>query len=290
MASAPVHLRWELAPVPHEKGRNRYGGSYLEEYEWWTAPRERSLINDLVYMFQEIFFLKGVWERNRRLWWFSFPFHAGLYLLILVAGAVLLGAVLALVGLPVSGWVYVRLGILALAGAGYGLGVLGVVGLLVMRLGDPALRMVRTSGSLFNLGFLLAVFLSGAYTLVAAAGFPQSLIGFMHAVLTADSSIRLSTGLAVHLVLVFLFVAYLPWTPMWHFIAKYFTYHQVRWDDESMQPGSRMEKQVLDLLQQPVTWSGPHLGADGKKNWLDIVTEKEEEEEEEEKVEEKVEE
>jgi len=26
----PVHLRWELAPIPHEKGKSRYGGSYLE--------------------------------------------------------------------------------------------------------------------------------------------------------------------------------------------------------------------------------------------------------------------
>jgi len=33
IAQMPVHLRWELAPVPHEKGKSAYGGSYLEEYE-----------------------------------------------------------------------------------------------------------------------------------------------------------------------------------------------------------------------------------------------------------------
>ena len=30
LARMPVHLRWELAPIPHEKGRGQYGGSYLE--------------------------------------------------------------------------------------------------------------------------------------------------------------------------------------------------------------------------------------------------------------------
>ena len=41
-ARAPMHLRWELYPVPHEKGRD-HGGSYFEETDWWTLPRETSL-------------------------------------------------------------------------------------------------------------------------------------------------------------------------------------------------------------------------------------------------------
>lgn len=85
MAKQPVHLRWELAPIPHEKGKGAYGGSYFEEFEWWTKPREKSLSSELSYMFQEIVFLKSVWEHNRRLWWFSFPLHFGLYLLIVTA-------------------------------------------------------------------------------------------------------------------------------------------------------------------------------------------------------------
>ena len=43
LAKLPVHLRWELAPVPHEKGKSHYGGSYLEEFEWWTKPREKDM-------------------------------------------------------------------------------------------------------------------------------------------------------------------------------------------------------------------------------------------------------
>jgi hypothetical protein len=63
---------------------------------------------------------------------------------------------------------------------------------------------------------------------------------------------------------------------MMHFVAKYFTYHQVRWEDEPLMPGSRLEKEVTDLLKQPVTWSASHLNADGKKNWVDLATEEKE--------------
>ena len=59
---------------------------------------------------------------------------------------------------------------------------------------------------------------------------------------------------------------------MMHFVAKYFTYHEIRWNDEPMEQGSKMENEVKELLSQPVSWAAPHLDADGKKNWVDIVT------------------
>lgn len=36
----PLHLRWDLYPVPHEEpDRARHRGSYFELPEWWThAP------------------------------------------------------------------------------------------------------------------------------------------------------------------------------------------------------------------------------------------------------------
>ena len=30
LAKMPVHLRWDLYPIPHEKGRAHYGGSYFD--------------------------------------------------------------------------------------------------------------------------------------------------------------------------------------------------------------------------------------------------------------------
>ena len=68
------------------------------------------------------------------------------------------------------------------------------------------------------------------------------------------------------------FLAYLPYTQMMHFVAKYFTYHEVRWDDEPVVAGSKLDRELKKLLTQPVTWAAPHVRADGKKNWVDIAT------------------
>ena len=276
MVKLPVHLRWELSPVPHEKNKGRYGGSYLEEFEWWTKPREKSLVNELVYMLLEIVFLKSVWEHNRRLWWFSFPFHFGMYLLIVVGAFFVLGGLFELAGVPVWRWGVLRTGIALLAGVGYGLGGVGALGLLVSRLCDPRLKAFSTSVTLLNLALLLAVFASGACALVVSGDFSASILAFVGALFTANLSINIGVILALHLVLIFLFLAYLPFSQMMHFVAKYFTYHKVRWDDEPLVVGSHLEKEVQRLLNQTVTWSAPHLKADGKKNWVDIATEEQE--------------
>ena len=99
--SLPLHVRWEIYPVQHETtARVAYGGSYMEEVNWWNNKYESSLINELKYMVPEILFLRGLWKENRSLWWFSFPFHFGLYLMIATFGLLLLHAVLTLWGLP----------------------------------------------------------------------------------------------------------------------------------------------------------------------------------------------
>ena len=38
MAASPLHVRWELYPVPHEGSKTVYGGSFMEEKDWWTQP------------------------------------------------------------------------------------------------------------------------------------------------------------------------------------------------------------------------------------------------------------
>ena len=44
--TAPLSFRWELYPVPHEKGRAEYGGAYLEELDWWYKPRKKDQVNE----------------------------------------------------------------------------------------------------------------------------------------------------------------------------------------------------------------------------------------------------
>ena len=160
--SMPVHLRWELSPVPHEKGRSKWGGSYLEEFEWWKKPREKSLINEALYMFKEIVFLKGVWEKNRPLWIFSFPFHFGLYLLFGVVGLSVINAVLMLVNANAqnidAGIVQIVLGLTsAIAAISYLLGTFGTVGLFFKRIFDENLRPFNSFNSFFNLIFCIVM-------------------------------------------------------------------------------------------------------------------------------------
>ena len=78
----PIHVRWELYPVAHEAKKAHYGGSYLEESEWWTKKREVSLFGELKVMVPEILFLVAVKEHNSKLWSRTFPFHFGLYMVI----------------------------------------------------------------------------------------------------------------------------------------------------------------------------------------------------------------
>ena len=89
IARLPLHLRWELYPVAHEK-RASYGGSYYEDVDWWKKPRERSLLAEVKAMFMEIVFLVALKEHNPKMWKRSFPFHFGLYL-IAAATIVMIG-------------------------------------------------------------------------------------------------------------------------------------------------------------------------------------------------------
>ncbi|HSC71076.1 MAG TPA: hypothetical protein VLH58_06970, partial [Candidatus Methylomirabilis sp.] len=91
----PMHLRWELYPVPHEEARRvRHGGSYFEEANWRTRPLRFNLLGELRFMVPEMLCMKGLWDWNRALWVRSFPFHLGLYLLVGTAGLVGLVALL----------------------------------------------------------------------------------------------------------------------------------------------------------------------------------------------------
>ena len=50
-ARAPLHLRWEVYPVPHERpDRAKHGGSRFEEVDWWQKPDRAHLAGELGFM------------------------------------------------------------------------------------------------------------------------------------------------------------------------------------------------------------------------------------------------
>jgi len=259
---APVHLRWDLYPVAHEPKEHReHGGSYLEKMEWWEHPRRRSLLAETGAMVEEIVLLKGVWENNRKLWRASLPFHWGLYLMALTTAGMF----------PLLlGWSWPAAGpLLRVAGAAGGILLsLGAGGLLALRSMDRGLKLYTTPLDRMNLALLLGFgILSTAVALSpgGVAGAAAVLAGALR-----GRAAELSPLLTVQMALGALFLMYLPFTRMIHMLAKYFTYHEVRWDDEPLEPGSAMARRLRKALDYGVDWSAGHVGAG--RSWGEVAT------------------
>jgi len=272
LARLPVHLRWELAPIPHEKGKGKYGGSYLEEYEWWKKRRQKSFFAPLRYMAVEILLLRGVWRHNRKLWPLTFAFHGGIYLVFAMLLLSIVNAIFIITGVPTAVLDVFLVITSVVALAGYLLGGLGAISLILKRILDADLRSFNSTSKYFNLAFLAAVFASGAYSWFATPDFALTMSQFIKGLVTLDTGVTVAFPLSLHVILASLFFLYLPWTDMIHFVAKYFTYHEVKWNDSPKD--ARMEKELQGLLSQPVSWSAEHIKADGKKSWVDLTTKK----------------
>ncbi len=274
-ARLPLHLRWELYPVPHEKReRARYGGSYFESPEWWKEPIAFNHLGEWKSMFAEILFLKGLWEFKRKMWYRSYLFHLGLYLLIGAAGILFAAAFASLIlpGLASSGFVLVLHYAYTAAGLlGAALTLVGAAALLIERLTEEDLKPYTTAGDIFNLSFFIVTvgILTAGYFLRPDTS--PGALALAQGVLTFDTSLKAPPMFEVGLVLGALLAAYIPMTHMSHFIAKYFTYHTVRWDDAPNRRGAKLEQKLAEYLTYRPTWSAPHVGADGSKSWAEIA-------------------
>ena len=276
----PMHVRWELYPVAHEGGgKAAYGGSYLEESDWWTKKREVSLIGELKVMVPEILFLVALREHNRKLWTRSFPFHFGVYLVggataLMLAGGLIVGYFPASIAVPAAKIMSFVVPILG--GAGLLLGIIGAIGLFIRRRGRE-LRDYTAPADLFNLIFFIAAFGVALVTFVVYdRDFAMVTACSTNLVTFNLGPVGDGTGgllLAMSVVLLALLTAYIPTTHMSHFIGKYFAYHSIRWHDEPNLAGGKQEETIHELLSRPVSWSAPHINADGKKSWLDVTLE-----------------
>ena len=279
----PLHVRWELYPVKHEEGEKaEYGGSYMEEINWWEKEKKSSLYNEFKYMVPEILLLRGLREENPRLWNLSFPFHFGLYLLIGTLVLLVLGAFFMLLGIPVSPgkgafssllyYLTILLGFLGLM-----LGTGGTAALLRRRLKDPEMGNYSSLSDYLNLLFFLVFFAAGLLAWLfhdpafdGARAYIYSLLALGRGPGGTETNHTFLGGLAI--VLGSLIIAYIPLTHMSHMFMKYFLYHAVRWEDTPNLKGGKMEAAILQNLGFKPTWAAPHIGADGKKTWGEIAT------------------
>lgn len=260
-AHRPVHLRWELAPVPRDKGKTGYGGSYLEDFEWWQKPRKITRIAPVVYMLREILTMKSVCENNRSLWPLSVSLHAGIYLIILALVFYLINALLMIAGAP-QGVIDVFLTITAvIVAAGCIIGIIGAAGLILKRALDADYSSYSTFSSYFKLVLLLAVFASGGISMLMPGGYALEMSRFTEGIITLETNISVSVASAVHILISFLFVLYLPFTNMVHFITKHFTYYGVRWNDKPLDGKTAVRVKELQVLKS--NWSAGHASEGG---------------------------
>jgi nitrate reductase gamma subunit len=275
----PRHLRWELYPVAHEGARAKYGGSYFEELDWWKKPREASLLGELKVMVPEILLLAGVRHKNPSHWLRSFPFHFGLYLVGGTTVLLVAGGIAAALGSAQGLGSFLGAVTACLGYAGFSLGLLGAVLLLARRLFTPAYREYTTPADFLNLFLFVAAMAVGLAAQLSQDPSFDRTRAFFAALVTFGSGshaagLHLAPLQSVEVLLLALLVAYVPLTHMSHFFTKWFLSHDIRGGDEPMAAGTKLEADVNKCLGYRPTWAARHMGADGKRTWVDVATSK----------------
>lgn len=276
-ARNPLANRLELYPVPGEPGaKRRYGGSYYEEAEWWTRPRQVSHSGQYKEMLKDILFMRSLFVNRKIHWLFSYAMHLGIYLLVFFTSLLLAGAILQLSGIQLTTLdgvsnqplaVLVHFLILVTGVAGALLTACGSAALFLRRISDRTLRKYTDAGDFFN---LLFIFIAAVSALIAWRSDPGFNYGreAVTAMLTL-APVRAGTAATVHILIFGALLVYIPLTKMSHYIGKYFAYHKVLWDNEPNLKGSAMEGIVnKNLANRPQAgWSSPHTKpTGGRKN------------------------
>jgi len=269
----PVHLRWELYPVPHETGgRASYGGSYFEKAGWWKHKQVHSLWGALKFFLIEALTMKASYEHNRSLWYRTYPFHMGLYLLF---ASLILTVLCSFMDIGnYSGWFYVFCRVVAmLCNISGFLGVLcGAGGLLHRRLTKPDLKKFSMYEHYFNLGlFIVFAGLGFGQSLTSPLAFVDKGIAFFSGMFTFTANPNGFVYSLYMLISCFIFI-WVPFSFMGHFFMKFFTWHDIRWGDTPTQDDPKIQNAMAETLKMPVDWKGPHIHGDGKKNWAEVAT------------------
>ncbi len=277
--SRPLHIRWELYPVPHEGERAAWGGSYLENTEWHKKERTHSLIGMAKGLAEEMLLLHLTFKHNRDLWFRTYPFHAGIYLCFGGFGLTFLGAILGWSGTLESGFVSF---IGALANLCFLVGKIGIVigGILLIhrRVTCASLRVYTTPEHYFNLLIFILWALLGiiAYMttpsyFVVSRDFLMNFLTFNLATPIEGTFPLPNAGFIFITLYTFALMIIVPATHMAHLFMKYFTWHNIRWDDTPTLDDEQLNAKIMENLVRKPTWSADHIAGDGKKTWAEIA-------------------
>ena len=268
----PRQLRWDLYPIPHQGER----GSKYQQQDFAHLPAHFSVRHEMLAMGQEMLVIKKAFDNNFKVWLGSFPLHAGLYLSGVWIALLALGGILENAGIRVEAVsdspliVALRWGTVAAGAAALSLGLTGSVYLLARRLTDPGLREMSDPVAYFNLVLMTLLFGTGLAAWLAVDPMFSFLRYQVAAIVVLRPAMPLHPLITWEFFWLCVFLAYLPFSRMLHFTAKYFFYHNIMWDDEAVKPGSRLEKELAGGLQRQPQWSASHFKAGA--SWLGQVT------------------
>lgn len=274
VARMPLHLRWELYPVAHDKGY-KHGGSYFEDMDWWTKPIKKNRLPVIGDLLGKYLLFKNYFKKKRSYWVALYPWHVGFYLIVLFDVLALIGGlILATTHITISAgspsvfgefFYYLTL---VVAIASFILGIVGSIGMLIKRLSDKNLRAYASPINYFNYIFFLIVFVSGLLSWAIGDPTLAGFRDFWKGIFTA-TNVPVDPWTYTHIMLFSLFLIYLPFTRSTHYITKLIAFFNVRWDDTPNTRGSKLENRIMEALDQTVSWSAPHIQS-GKK-WSELA-------------------
>jgi nitrate reductase gamma subunit len=275
IAKMPIHLRWELYPVVHDKGY-KHGGSYYEELEWWKNPPKINRLRSIIFKIRDYFTFPGYFKSNKSYWFGLYPWHIGFYFIVGFHVLSFLGAlILVTTDISISanssssgGQILYYLTII-IAVSSFILGSIGSVVLLIQRLVNKNLRNYASASNYVNYIFFLVVFLSGLFawvivdpTLSAYREFWKSLITFQY------HNVEPLTFL--HIMCFSIFLIYLPYTRSTHYITKIFAFFGVLWDDKPIYGDKQSQNKIKHELTKTVSWSAAHIQKG--KSWSEVAS------------------
>jgi nitrate reductase gamma subunit len=264
----PRPFRWDLYPLPH---RGPAGSKYQKlDFNRQKAPFY--LLRELWEMGLEILVIKRLFTNNLRLWLGSYALHAGIYLAALWIILLAAGAIVQINSAASNSVIIAYLFFLTtvVGAAALILGFIGSVYLLLRRCINADLRAMSDTVSYLNLWVMIALFgIALAAWLVADGSFSQLRNQIADLMLFKPTAPHHQL-ITLELFFFGLFLMYLPFSRMLHFAAKYFFYHNIMWDDQAMQPGSKLERERLKELAYRPQWTAPHIKAN--RSWLEQVT------------------
>lgn len=242
------HSRFDLYPVPKEgEGRGEYGGSYMEEDEWWRKDRSINTVAETLDIVKEMFFIRKLFVNQKSLWFSSFLFHGGIYVMMLWSILLLISAFVC------PDWLAALIGIVGVIG--FAAAGIGALTLFLRRIFDQSLAQYTTPVEYFNLLLIIVVLATGAVAWLTAA----SPIETAKAVCTFNFA-DLPTIVIVHLVLMGAMMLYIPASKMGHYAGKFFAFRSVMWNNEPNLAGTKVDAAVRASNEAgaQVKWGAPH--------------------------------